>query len=238
MPSKRWYACKEFYDTEKSYVAELQYGWCVDVIFRLINSVFIDPMKSSGMLSDELESALFGNIKAILEVHKKFLDDLDSRCMDGQYDSVCIGMLFKDYTPFLKLYRVYVQSQKNFVIVYKEMVKNKNIYAFLSQAQCDPQCRGMDLSSFLIEPVQRIPRYRLLLNEIIKHTDPVHPDYTFLKDDICIISNVATLCDESLNWEEDSQILYSLQNCAPDMEIIRPNRYIVRKVYVFCCVHF
>lgn len=36
---------------------------------------------------------------------------------------------------------------------------------------------GMSLDSFLIEPVQRIPRYCMLLNELLKNTDELHPDF-------------------------------------------------------------
>ena len=177
-------------------------------------------MKQLGLLSDELECVLFSNIRAILSVHKRLLGDLESQLANKEYDALCLGYLFMYYTPFLKLYKVYVQSQRNFVLVFNEIMRNKRVCAFL-----------MALSGFLIMPVQRIPRYRLLLNEIIKHTPPTHPDYPFLEKSIDSISKVASMCDESLDWEEDSQILCALQKCVPHVEIIRPNRFIIRKVH-------
>lgn len=188
-------------------------------------------MKQLGLLSDELECVLFSNIRAILSVHKRLLGDLESQLANKEYDALCLGYLFMYYTPFLKLYKVYVQSQRNFVLVFNEIMRNKRICAFLNQVQHDERCRGLDLSGFLIMPVQRIPRYRLLLNEIIKHTPPTHPDYPFLEKSIDSISKVASMCDESLDWEEDSQILCALQKCVPHVEIIRPNRFIIRKVH-------
>jgi len=40
----------------------------------------------------------------------------------------------------------------------------------------------MGLSSFLIMPVQRVPRYILLLSELAKHTSPSHPDAADLQE--------------------------------------------------------
>jgi hypothetical protein len=36
-----------------------------------------------------------------------------------------------------------------------------------------PMCRGLKLMSFLIMPVQRVPRYRLLLQELLKQANKV-----------------------------------------------------------------
>lgn len=195
-------------------------------------------MKQLNLLSNDMEFVLFSNIRAILSVHKRFLGDLDNQLRDAEYDSLCLGLLFIRYTPFLKLYKVYVQSQRKFVLVYKEIMKNKSICAFLSHVQHDPRCRGLDLAGFLIMPVQRIPRYRLLLNEVIKHTPPTHKDYQFLEKSIDSISKVASMCDESLDWEEDSQILCACQKCVPYYDIICPSRFIIQKVYAFDSIYF
>jgi hypothetical protein len=38
----------------------------------------------------------------------------------------------------------------------------------LHEAEQNPRCNGLTLISFLIMPIQRIPRYELLLKELIK----------------------------------------------------------------------
>ena len=38
----------------------------------------------------------------------------------------------------------------------------------------DPRCRGQNLESFLIMPIQRVPRYLLLLTELRKRTPADH----------------------------------------------------------------
>lgn len=37
--------------------------------------------------------------------------------------------------------------------------------------------RGMQLTDFLIKPIQRLPKYLLLLRDILKHTPQEHPDF-------------------------------------------------------------
>ena len=37
-------------------------------------------------------------------------------------------------------------------------------------------CNGLDLSSLLIQPIQRIPRYELLIREVLSNTHNSHPD--------------------------------------------------------------
>lgn len=37
--------------------------------------------------------------------------------------------------------------------------------------------KGLDIESYLIKPVQRLPKYVLLYKDLLKHTDKNHPDY-------------------------------------------------------------
>ena len=37
--------------------------------------------------------------------------------------------------------------------------------------------RFLDFDSFIVKPIQRLPKYVLLLKDLLKHTDPTHPDY-------------------------------------------------------------
>lgn len=55
------------------------------------------------------------------------------------------------------------------------------------QVQKDPACHGLDLESLLILPVQRIPRYIMLLKDLYRHTPPAHPDYEHLGRNVCLL---------------------------------------------------
>ena len=88
----------------------------------------------------------------------------------------------------------------------KEKKKKKNVcfvcHSFLSLSLCclsDQKLRNFDLAvqnkhgiklgirDFLIMPVQRVPRYILLLKDILKHTETTHRDYQDLKDAMAML---------------------------------------------------
>jgi hypothetical protein len=67
--------------------------------------------------------------------------------------------------PFLKVYTQYIS---NFEFATKELEKlekqNKKFVDFLENCYQSPECEnGQRILAFLIAPIQRIPRYQLLL---------------------------------------------------------------------------
>jgi hypothetical protein len=50
---------------------------------------------------------------------------------------------------------------------------------------------GNDIEAFLIKPVQRIPRYELLLRDLLKHTVDSHPDYKNIEDSLNKMKDIA-----------------------------------------------
>ena len=63
------------------------------------------------------------------------------------------------------------------------------------------QSSRLNLESFLIMPVQRIPRYLLLMRDMLKYTHKHHPDYSLLQQ---ALSKLGTLLQEH-NKGIDSQ---------------------------------
>ena len=60
-------------------------------------------------------------------------------------------------------------------------VQNEAVREMVTKAQQSPRCAGQSLQSLLIMPVQRVPRYELLLRELIKQTDDDHVDMADLR---------------------------------------------------------
>jgi len=49
------------------------------------------------------------------------------------------------------------------------------------QLDSDPRVQSSRLESIIIMPIQRIPRYKLLLEDLLKRTPDAHPDCNLLK---------------------------------------------------------
>jgi len=52
------------------------------------------------------------------------------------------------------------------------------------------QVRQLDLSALLIMPIQRLPRYELLLSELVKNTSENHSDFASLSEALKYIREV------------------------------------------------
>lgn len=62
-----------------------------------------------------------------------------------------------------------------------------NLSMYLITYLCTFRCLGMGFDSFLVEPVQRIPRYRLLLEELLKCTAETHSDYQNIVEALTLV---------------------------------------------------
>eukprot|EP01080_Neovahlkampfia_damariscottae_P005677 gene5677-9498_t len=111
---------------------------------------------------------------------------------------------FKQIVPYLKIYSSYINNYAEATAVLMRATKeNLKYYKIVNQMKNqNPKCRGQDLLTLLINPIQRIPRYALLLKELLKNTPKDHPEYDTLVSTLDEIKKVA----EELNlkrsiWE-------------------------------------
>ncbi len=72
-------------------------------------------------------------------------------------------------------YAIYLANYSSALKLLEELENKKKAIATYCQ-QCQDECGGMTLTGLLVTPVQRIPRYQLLLQEVIKFTPAEHPD--------------------------------------------------------------
>ena len=105
-------------------------------------------------------------------MHAEFLNEL----ADAPYDSV--GSLMNSFCRSLTLYQPYLLIFEGALRKRaKLLMNNRRFNELVEAARANPACENLTLESFLVEPVQRIPRYKLLLDELRKHTPDLHLDY-------------------------------------------------------------
>jgi hypothetical protein len=82
------------------------------------------------------------------------------------------------------------------------------------------------LRDFLIEPVQRVPRYKLLLGELIKHTESGEK-LVQLKEAHAQVGRVAQDINSKLNsFEQANKVRGFKRNCASPLHISTAYLYI------------
>lgn len=86
-----------------------------------------------------------------------------------------------------------------------ELERKKNVSEWLKDMR--EKYGPLDLMSLLIQPIQRIPRYKLLIEEIIKKTPNEHKDYNDLLKSQNVIEEVAITVNEAIRAYDNLQKL-------------------------------
>lgn len=156
----------EIIDVERDYVHSL----------NAIIKVFYKPAITQQLLSEKEAALLFANSMKILEVHEAQLQKLLLRFETWNYSSG-ISDLFEGLFLNIGEYSIFIANYTHASAFLKEKESDKAFHQFLMKAHLSPECNGLDLISLLIQPVQRLPRYELLLKEYLKYLDSSHADY-------------------------------------------------------------
>ncbi|XP_067015820.2 rho guanine nucleotide exchange factor 39 isoform X2 [Anabrus simplex] len=212
--SLRAQAIEEILTSEVSYLYQLE----------LIMKYFMEPLKDMKCISSSTYSTLFGHIETLYKVNGELLHELKSNPKN-------IAAAFFKLAPFFKLYSVYAYDYKNVLTVLQEMQNNSSeLSRFIQDQENHPEV-GTKLPSLLITPIQRVPRYRLLLKEVLSLTPPTHPDYITLQGSLSEVEKTAehinSLVQEQENMQKMIQIQRSLQNGRPS--IITPGRKLLKE---------
>merc|ERR1719356_41342 len=110
------------------------------------------------------------------------------------------------FIPFMKMYQNYINNHDNSSkILAERREKNSNFKEFLLEQQHHEKTRGMGLASFLILPIQRVPRYELCLREIIKLTEPNNADLPNLKNCYEKVGEVNRSINQDINDYQDRE---------------------------------
>eukprot|EP01103_Thecamoeba_quadrilineata_P018688 TRINITY_DN724_c0_g2_i2.p1 TRINITY_DN724_c0_g2~~TRINITY_DN724_c0_g2_i2.p1 ORF type:complete len:245 (-),score=50.94 TRINITY_DN724_c0_g2_i2:742-1476(-) len=91
------------------------------------------------------------------------------------------------------------------------------------------ECHDQPIRSILVMPIQRVPRYLLLLKELVKVTDPSHPDFDGLQSVDSKLQEIATLInDRKRDWERYSNLVRIQKLIIPKLtDLISPVRRLV-----------
>ncbi|EJU05869.1 hypothetical protein DACRYDRAFT_113893 [Dacryopinax primogenitus] len=159
---KRQEAIFELINTEDTYVRDLQL--IVEIFYKSIIE-YLD--QKSGKL-------IFDNIEDILLCNSTFLSSLEERQKQCRLYVDVIGDILEEYMANMVIYESYCVNQAPASRVLQRLREtNKPLGEHLDQLRIDPDVRGLDLSSYLLEPMQRITRYPLLLRQVLHYTEGV-----------------------------------------------------------------
>ncbi|KAJ1989053.1 hypothetical protein GGI25_002822 [Coemansia spiralis] len=227
---RRTRIASEILATERTYVDGL----------GLIEKLYISPLLASAqqhtpILSRKEVRQLFANFPDIITLSRELLAQLEARLgasADPPWDPAAgrIGDIFLKIAPFLKMYSLYLRNFRSALAdISRWLSENHEFAQFIQEANSSPECKGLSFQSYLLLPVQRIPRYKLLLNDLLKHTPAAHIDRQSIADALRMIEDVAAFVNENIQEHEMTLSIIEIQRTLGLKEsLLVPGRRLVK----------
>ncbi|CAG8705191.1 9518_t:CDS:2, partial [Cetraspora pellucida] len=121
-----------------------------------------------------------------------------------------ISALFGNIEQLLILHKSLLKSLEDRYRSWSPAEKISDIFLQTS-CQSKQELGGLTFNSFLSLPIQRIPRYKLLLEALLKHTDESHPDFIDLQKCVRQINIIADEVNEKMRDAENQQKVLEIQ---------------------------
>jgi RhoGEF domain/PH domain len=200
---------------------------------QLVTSTFLVPLRESQLLPAEAVRDIFNGFESILETNRMIYDGLTERLQEWDDTTTCIGDVFLRLLPFLKVYRVYTGTYSNALTRLQECQQRYPAFtSYVSEWQAADHQPSLPINAFLIMPVQRLPRYNLLLGDLIKNTTEDHPDRGDLERALTEMEKVAKLINESVRQAEARAKVLEVQNSFVNIggvTLVVPHRVFVKE---------
>lgn len=206
--SKRQMIVDEILSTELSYISSL----------LAMNSIFFKPLEEligspQEILSRRQHATLFSNFSAVTLVNQELYQQLQLRLEDWDPIQGLLGNLFIDFIPYLRIYSLYATNFNSALASLKDLRQhNVQFVQFIKQHSSNITLKQQNFESLLLMPVQRIPRYKMLLEELLKNTLMDHPDYKNLVTAFKLVSEVALYINETIRQHENVLSIIEIQN--------------------------
>jgi len=157
--------------------------------------------KQSLKPSVELVERIFLNLDPILSLHDSIVLPALEEKMASWAEYQTIGDIFEQVAPWLRIYNEYSNNYETSVSTYTKMMDRSSQFAEWIE-ECSENSKKMcsisELENLLINPIQRIPRYGLLLGDLLSKTPDDHPDAAVLRSSTAEISRVADYLDKNM----------------------------------------
>ncbi|KAJ7221504.1 hypothetical protein GGX14DRAFT_492415 [Mycena pura] len=192
---RRQEAIFELIATEVTYVQDLQ----------LIVETFYSSMMQ--LLERKAITVVFANIEDILLTNTAFMSSLEERQKECRLYVDRIGDVLRDHLSNMAVYTEYCVNQATAIKVLKSLRdSNPELASHLQRLKEDPAVRNLDLSSYLLAPMQRITRYPLLIKQILHYTGP-GDEHRAIQKAITTSEKILDHINESIRDQEGRETL-------------------------------
>ncbi|EPQ12390.1 FYVE, RhoGEF and PH domain-containing protein 2 [Myotis brandtii] len=191
----------------------------------------LEEARSSKAFPEDVVRLIFSNISSIYQFHAQFFLPELQRRLDDWSATPRIGDVIQKLAPFLKMYSEYV---KNFERAAELLAiwtdKSPRFQEVLTRIQSSEASGSLTLQHHMLEPVQRIPRYELLLKEYVQKLPAQAPDRADAQKALDLIFSAAQHSNAAIKEMERLQDLWEVyQRLGLEDDIVDPSNALLRE---------
>ncbi|KII60890.1 FYVE, RhoGEF and PH domain-containing protein 4 [Thelohanellus kitauei] len=179
----------------------------LDELFRKPFLLKADPSEKSYPSAKTIED-MFSNLVCIIGFHTNFFLPMIKERVESWTEDSEIGDIFTKLAPLFNLYTIYCQSYDNCSGIITNIAKKfPKFAADLNNIEKKKECKNLRLTHHMLDLIQRIPRYNLMLNEILKHSEPQSAKYENIKNALNLMSAAAHKANDRLTESFNDYII-------------------------------
>jgi hypothetical protein len=197
----------------------------------------LEANKSSNrpVIPDTEVGRIFSHLPEIYQLNLNLLSDLEIRVANWE-ETKKIGDILSQFAPFLRMYATYTAQFEDCVKTLTNWCKKEERFQQLvREFEATPECRHLAISHYMLEPVQRIPRYKLLLEDYLKRLPADAEDRADSEKALKVISEAATHANQRMKELESFQKLMAVQERLTDVDLVEPGRVLLKEGFLNKC---
>ncbi|KAL1784179.1 FYVE, and PH domain-containing 3 isoform X1 [Sigmodon hispidus] len=220
-PQKLLHIAQELLHTEEAYVKRLY----------LLDQVFCAKLTEAG-IPLEVTTGIFSNISSIYRFHGQFLlPELKKRITEEWDTNPRLGDILQKLAPFLKMYGEYVKNfDRAMGLVSTWTQRSLQFKDVIQSIQKQEVCGNLTLQHHMLEPVQRVPRYELLLKDYLKRLPRDAPDRKDAERSLELISTAADHSNAAIRkMEKMHKLLEVYEQLGGEEDIVNPANELIKE---------
>uniref|UniRef100_A0A3B4ZDN6 FYVE, RhoGEF and PH domain-containing protein 1-like n=1 Tax=Stegastes partitus TaxID=144197 RepID=A0A3B4ZDN6_9TELE len=218
----------ELLQTETAYVSKL----------HLLDQVFccrlLEEARSRSSFPCDVVQGIFSNICSIYCFHQQFLLPALQKRMEEWDSNPRIGDILQKLAPFLKMYGEYVKNfDRAMELVNTWMERSAQFKAIIQEIQREERCGNLTLQHHMLEPVQRIPRYELLLKDYLHRLPEDAPDHRDAQKSLELIATAAEHSNAAIRkMERMRKLLKVYELLGGEEDIVNPTNELIKEGHI------
>lgn len=236
---QRGNAIRELFTTEKVYIRDL----CV------LHDFYIVPMlkQRHPVMEDAQIAVFFSHLTQLITLHRKLFHDLEEMINIQGYTQApssiallhstskhltCegIGAVFCRFTGLFTFHAAYAKDYETVTKLLQRYRNDVKLGFSLFLQKCKDASRSsQSFDSLLIMPIQRIPRYKLLLQRVCDYTPSEDSDAWFLAEAVKRVEEATTKMNATVAAQADLEMILATQKLFQgQISLITANRKLIK----------